>query len=67
MSILSGLNQPDVIEAKDDSTNTVNVSIGNSEVNLSALASERDCNEVRIFLRCIYKADTNARYSKISK
>ncbi|KAF9478826.1 hypothetical protein BDN70DRAFT_986033 [Pholiota conissans] len=45
-SILSGLEQPDAIDSKDDSTDTVNVSIGNSEVNLSALASERNTEEV---------------------
>lgn len=34
-------------EAINDSKDSANVSIGNSEINLSALASEHDCEEVR--------------------
>ncbi|KDR75165.1 hypothetical protein GALMADRAFT_69760 [Galerina marginata CBS 339.88] len=47
-SILSELDESqDVVSTKDDSDSSITLSIGNSEINLSALASDRHHDEVR--------------------
>lgn len=49
-SVPTELEGQELSDAKEDSTDTVNVSIGSTEVNLLALASERDRKEVSVSL-----------------
>jgi len=46
-SALSDLQEEAEASSLNSSKDSANISIGNSEINLSALASERDCEEVR--------------------
>lgn len=46
-SALSDLQEETEASSSNNSKDSANISIGNSEINLSALASERDCEEVR--------------------
>ena len=62
----SELEQQELSGVKEDSTDTVNVSIGSTEINLLALASDNDRKEVSTISSIVRNGtDANPRYRRI--
>ncbi len=65
-SALSELEQQELSGVKEDSTDAVNVSIGSTEVNLLALATDSDRKEVSIISSFVRnETDAKPRYRKM--